>query len=155
MSSFHDNGNLISGSVSRRSIRQLTMAETMMSSHRTSLSSRIRSTSSTNASTEDGQIDDLELDLDLDLQQQELREKAVHVINRVMDKLTGLDFASTLVPENANDIGGSPPRGVGFGVNGNTNQGALNIPDQVDKLVVQATSHENLCLMYVGWCPFW
>ena len=50
------------------------------------------------------------------------------VINRVMDKLTGLDFSSTEV---------------------------LDIPEQVDKLVVQAMSNENLCLIYIGWCPFW
>jgi len=26
---------------------------------------------------------------------------------------------------------------------------------QVDRLIHQATSHENLCQLYYGWCPFW
>ena len=26
---------------------------------------------------------------------------------------------------------------------------------QVDRLIEQATSHENLCQMYEGWCPYW
>ena len=31
----------------------------------------------------------------------------------------------------------------------------LAVPDQVDRLIVQATSHENLSQLYIGWCPFW
>ncbi len=26
---------------------------------------------------------------------------------------------------------------------------------QVMRLIQQATSHENLCQAYIGWCPFW
>jgi len=26
---------------------------------------------------------------------------------------------------------------------------------QVQHLILQATSHENLCQSYIGWCPFW
>ena len=26
---------------------------------------------------------------------------------------------------------------------------------QVNRLIKQATSHENLCQSYIGWCPFW
>ena len=26
---------------------------------------------------------------------------------------------------------------------------------QVQRLIQQATSHENLCQSYIGWCPFW
>jgi hypothetical protein len=29
----------------------------------------------------------------------------------------------------------------------------LNVPTQVDKLIEQAHSLENLCILYVGWCP--
>jgi hypothetical protein len=68
---------------------------------------------------------------DLDLQQ-ELIEKAVVVIRRVMDKLTGLDFADS------------------------TGQAhALDVPDQVDRLIREATSNENLSQSFFGWCPFW
>lgn len=31
----------------------------------------------------------------------------------------------------------------------------LDIPTQVDKLIQQATSVENLCQHYIGWCSFW
>jgi hypothetical protein len=32
---------------------------------------------------------------------------------------------------------------------------ALSVQDQVDKLIKQATSVENLCQLFMGWCPFW
>jgi FKBP12-rapamycin complex-associated protein len=56
-----------------------------------------------------------------------LNKKALQVIKRVSNKLTGRDF-------------GPDP---------------LGIPEQVQKLILQATSHENLCQCYIGWCPFW
>ncbi|CAK9439599.1 uncharacterized protein LODBEIA_P36990 [Lodderomyces beijingensis] len=31
----------------------------------------------------------------------------------------------------------------------------LDVPTQVDKLIQQATSVENLCQHYIGWCSFW
>ena len=57
-----------------------------------------------------------------------LNKKAVSIINRVRDKLTGNDF---------------------------TNREVLDVQTQVDLLIQQATSHENLCQCYIGWCPFW
>ncbi|RKP27125.1 armadillo-type protein [Syncephalis pseudoplumigaleata] len=57
-----------------------------------------------------------------------LNERAVHVITRVSKKLTGRDF------------------------NPNT---TLDVPDQVEKLIQQARSPENLCQCYIGWCAFW
>ncbi|EGC32838.1 protein kinase, atypical group [Dictyostelium purpureum] len=57
-----------------------------------------------------------------------LNERALSVINRVNKKLTGRDF-------NSNET--------------------LDVPDQVQKLIDQATSHENLCQLYIGWCSFW
>jgi FKBP12-rapamycin complex-associated protein len=59
-----------------------------------------------------------------------LNEKALRVIQRVEDKLTGTDFF---------DCEGQP----------------LPVPDQVQRLIVQATSTENLCQHYIGWCAFW
>lgn len=55
-------------------------------------------------------------------------KKAVIIINRVRDKLTGKDFHS---------------------------EEMLTIQKQVDLLIQQATSNENLCQCYIGWCPFW
>lgn len=57
-----------------------------------------------------------------------LNRRALSVIKRVSKKLTGCDFGSAT---------------------------ALDVKEQVSKLIEQATSHENLCQCYVGWCPFW
>ena len=55
-------------------------------------------------------------------------KKAVAVVLRVRDKLTGRDFDPNIT---------------------------LDVNQQVDLLIKQATSHENLCQCYIGWCPFW
>ncbi|GFS18339.1 serine/threonine-protein kinase mTOR [Elysia marginata] len=55
-------------------------------------------------------------------------KKAIAIVNRVRDKLTGRDF-------NADK--------------------QMSVNEQVLLLVQQATSHENLCQCYIGWCPFW
>ena len=57
-----------------------------------------------------------------------LNSRAVHVIQRVNNKLTGREFGST-----------EP----------------VTVAAQVQKLIEQATATENLACMYVGWCPFW
>ncbi|KAK7061171.1 hypothetical protein SK128_021387 [Halocaridina rubra] len=57
-----------------------------------------------------------------------LNKRAVAIINRVRDKLTGRDFC---------------------------HDEPLDVHKQVELLIAQATSHENLCQCYIGWCPFW
>ena len=57
----------------------------------------------------------------------QLNEKAVAVLKIISRKLSGRDFGSSV----------------------------LEVSQQVDMLIRQATSHENLCQCYVGWCPFW
>jgi len=57
-----------------------------------------------------------------------LNKKALDIVQRVRDKLTGKDF--------------------------NTEE-SLEVSEQVELLITQATSHENLCQCYIGWCPFW
>jgi hypothetical protein len=59
---------------------------------------------------------------------EELNKKALDIIQRVRDKLTGRDF--------------DPKE-------------CLDVHKQVDFLIQQATSNENLCQCYIGWCPFW
>lgn len=49
------------------------------------------------------------------------------VISRVYAKLNGTDFGCD----------------------------SLDVEAQVERLFQEATSHENLCQCYVGWCPFW
>ncbi|XP_050299177.1 serine/threonine-protein kinase Tor [Anthonomus grandis grandis] len=61
-------------------------------------------------------------------QPETVSKKAVNIINRVRDKLTGKDFHS---------------------------EEMLTFQKQVDLLIQQATSNENLCQCYIGWCPFW
>jgi phosphatidylinositol kinase/protein kinase (PI-3 family) len=57
-----------------------------------------------------------------------LNERALDVIERISAKLRGKDF-KTKEP--------------------------LDVPAQVQRLIEQATSTENLCQCYHGWCPFW
>mmetsp|Transcript_43849 Transcript_43849/g.50443 ORF Transcript_43849/g.50443 Transcript_43849/m.50443 type:complete len:164 (+) Transcript_43849:2-493(+) len=57
-----------------------------------------------------------------------LNANAVKVLERIKHKLTGKDFNNT-----------EP----------------LTHIKQVDKLIKQATSEENLCQSYIGWCPYW
>lgn len=54
--------------------------------------------------------------------------QAVKVLARVKEKLTGRDF--------------KPDK-------------ELDVEEQVAKLIGQATSVENLCQHYIGWCSFW
>jgi phosphatidylinositol kinase/protein kinase (PI-3 family) len=74
-----------------------------------------------------------------------LNEKALKVIRRVQDKLTGTDF-----PDSSS---------IGSGGGGDQNNGdngdPLDVPDQVQRLIFQATSSENLCQLFIGWCAFW
>ncbi|KAD4584827.1 hypothetical protein E3N88_22428 [Mikania micrantha] len=80
-----------------------------------------------------------------------LNERAVVVMARMSNKLTGRDFSTcsalptTLPADNTGLISGDT-REVDHG---------LSVKLQVQKLILQATSHENLCQNYVGWCPFW
>lgn len=57
-----------------------------------------------------------------------LNERAVSVIKRVSSKLRGKDFPGC---------------------------GELEVPEQVQRLIEDATSVEHLCQCYLGWCPFW
>ncbi|KAM7263834.1 hypothetical protein ACFE04_001517 [Oxalis oulophora] len=82
-----------------------------------------------------------------------LNERAVVVMARMSNKLTGRDFStcsstptttqqavdhSTLIAGDTRDV-----------------EHGLTVKFQVQMLIMQATSHENLCQNYVGWCPFW
>ncbi|KAG5176073.1 phosphatidylinositol 3 and 4-kinase-domain-containing protein [Tribonema minus] len=64
-----------------------------------------------------------------------LNEKALAVIRRVQEKLTGRDFASS---------------GGGGGGGGGGGAQMLCVDEQVDRLIQQATSNENLCQLFTG-----
>ncbi|OMJ77176.1 hypothetical protein SteCoe_23284 [Stentor coeruleus] len=57
-----------------------------------------------------------------------LNKKAIEVLDRVMEKLTGNDFLDYK---------------------------ELSVSDQVDRLIKEARSVKNLSQSYIGWCPFW
>ena len=69
-----------------------------------------------------------ELEEKNDINSDDLNEIVKQVLERVSDKLNGSDF--------------------------NKNE-ELKINVQVQRLIRQATSHENLSQSYIGWCPFW
>ena len=58
----------------------------------------------------------------------DLNKIAKIVLERIIDKLQGTDFNKSM---------------------------RLDIKQQVERLIRQATSHENLSQSYLGWCPFW
>lgn len=57
-----------------------------------------------------------------------LNKKAVEVLERVMEKLTGNDFVG---------------------------EKELGVVEQIDRLIKEARSIKNLSQSYIGWCPFW
>lgn len=74
-----------------------------------------------------GQIDQEEAKRIEINQQNEIRNRrAQFVLKRIRSKLHGTDFC-----------------------------GELDVSEQVLKLIEQATSVDNLCQHYVGWCSFW
>ena len=63
-----------------------------------------------------------------EIESEELNKIAQMVFDRIQDKLSGTDFYHNSV---------------------------CDVKTQVDKLITQATSYENLAQSYLGWCPFW
>lgn len=84
-----------------------------------------------------------------------LNERAVVVMARMSNKLTGRDFSSGSSVSGAASSAQYPDHSTL--ISGDTREvdHGLSVKLQVQKLILQATSHENLCQNYVGWCPFW
>ena len=74
-----------------------------------------------------------------------LNKKALDIVQRVRDKLTGKDFNTEVSVQYIKHIL----------VTLFQHQDSLGVCEQVELLINQATSHENLCQCYIGWCPFW
>ena len=55
-------------------------------------------------------------------------QRALEVVRRIQNKLNGRDFNPNV---------------------------SLAVPAQIERLVQDATSKENLCVAFVGWCAFW
>ncbi|KAJ2945763.1 hypothetical protein O0L34_g605 [Tuta absoluta] len=58
-----------------------------------------------------------------------MNKKALSILNRIRDKLTGRDFPQI--------------------------EAVVSVPKQVELLIKLATNNENLCQCYMGWCPYW
>ena len=55
-------------------------------------------------------------------------KRALEVVRRIQNKLNGRDFNPNV---------------------------SLSVPEQIQRLVHEATSLENLCVAFIGWCSFW
>ena len=55
-------------------------------------------------------------------------QRALEVVRRIQNKLTGRDFHPNI---------------------------SLSVPEQIERLIQDATSIENLCVAFIGWCAFW
>lgn len=87
-----------------------------------------------------------------------LNDRAVAVMARMKKKLTGRDFSPSTLSVSSMASNADPYLADGNGLNfGDTRdiEAGHSVKVQVQKLIDQATSHENLCQSYVGWCPFW
>ena len=63
-----------------------------------------------------------------DINNEDLNDIAQIVLERIYDKLSGTDFYEEI---------------------------EYDVKTQVNELIKQATSYENLAQSYLGWCPFW
>lgn len=94
---------------------------------------RARTNSSTNAAAGSSGARGAAVQVNGSAQQQQdptemQNARALEVLDRVSQKLTGRDFKPTE---------------------------ELDIISQVNKLIMEATKLENLCQHYIGWCSFW
>ena len=74
-----------------------------------------------------------------------LTESAENAIRRVEAKLHGRDFTGIM---SKNSFKSSKEED-------NKSSMPMAVTDQIDFLIEQATSLENLSEAYIGWCPFW
>ncbi|RWR77912.1 serine/threonine-protein kinase TOR isoform X2 [Cinnamomum micranthum f. kanehirae] len=85
-----------------------------------------------------------------------LNDRAIVVMARMSNKLTGRDFSpGSSMSAAASSIQHTVEQSTL--ISGDTREvdHGLSVKLQVQKLIMQAKSHENLCQNYVGWCPFW
>ena len=87
-----------------------------------------------------------------------LNDRAVSVMRRMSHKLTGRDGSASSAAAGAPGgylAGHSPGPHGRNGAEDVENSTPDGIEAQVQRLIVGATSHENLCQSYIGWGPFW
>lgn len=72
------------------------------------------------------------------------------VMARMSNKLTGRDFSTYSSVSNSSTPHTMDHSALNYGDNREVDHG-LSVKLQVQKLILQATSHENLCQNYVGY----
>jgi len=77
------------------------------------------------------------------------------VIGRIQDKLRGLEFHNPNKAAEVDHALASQQPQIGAQMNPAGMRNQKNVKDQVEILIKQATSYENLASCYVGWCPYW
>lgn len=84
------------------------------------------------------------------------------VMKRMTDKLMGRDHvvdgsssSSTNNSSGTGTTGTSSSTAAAASSSSSSDQTCDSVPAQVQRLIAQAISHENLCQSYIGWCPFW
>merc|ERR1719474_241486 len=75
-----------------------------------------------------------------------VNKKALQVLQRVSMKLRGREFADRKWREFKEGDDGRRRH---------KNEGVANVDEQVQRLFIEATNHENLSQAYLGWCPLW
>ena len=80
-----------------------------------------------------------------------LQSQAAAVLHRVEAKLRGMEFLHHSSPFRF--AHGNAPNLPNFSVEYSAS--IDSVPDQVERLIQEATSQINLAQAYIGWCPFW
>ena len=78
-----------------------------------------------------------------------LNERAVSVMRRMAAKLTGRDGGAVA------GVPGAPTSAAAAAAAAVADGPADSVEAQVQRLINEAMSHENLCQSYIGWCGFW
>ncbi|CAJ1013169.1 Domain (DUF3385)/FAT domain/FKBP12-rapamycin binding domain [Leishmania naiffi] len=99
--------------------------------------------------------------------------EAKKVVNRIREKLEGREFAGWQLQANAlshaaGGVGVAMKEGAGeepmtsarlgsaaSAASMASGEDGLSVQAQVTRLISEATSNENLCVHFQGWCPFW
>lgn len=85
-----------------------------------------------------------------------LNDLAVVVMARMSNKLTGRDFSTgSSISGTTSSVQHTMDHSTSISGDMREVDHGLSVKLQVQKLIIQAMSHENLCQNYVGWCPFW
>ena len=105
-------------------------------------------------------VEDMELMRLMQTEEEEVRQKELNtiaeiVIERIQQKLRGLEFNNIKIQKNPQEMADSELQKFMSGYGGQKLQQRMNVNDQVDILIKQATNHENLSSCYIGWCPYW